>query len=118
MSDLRSSLGELAEEVGDLRAVVVFEASGVEVAAWGAGEPEAPAAELASVWGGLSASETVLSLGGALDSVEVRTRSGTWVVLPLGADYLLGLLVGSEGLPGRARFCGVGWAHRHREEFS
>lgn len=119
MSDIRNALEQLATEIGDLRAALVFENSGIDVATWGDAEFESATTELAALWRGFSSTELVSSLGGsAPDYLEVRVRSQAWMLLPVGTEYLLGMLVGTDGLPSRARFYGTEWAHRHKEEFS
>lgn len=119
MSDIRRSLEELALEVGDLRAALVFESSGIDVATWGDAEFESATVELASVWKNLSSAEIVSSFGGkAPDFLEIRVQTDSWMLIPVGQDYLLALLVGPAGVPGRARFYGTEWAHRHKEDFS
>jgi predicted regulator of Ras-like GTPase activity (Roadblock/LC7/MglB family) len=119
VSDLRNALEQLATEIGDLRAALVFESSGIDVATWGDAEFESATTELAALWRSFSSAEVVSSLGASAPNyLEVRVQSEAWMLLPVGKGYLLGMLVGPDGLPARARFYGAEWAHRHKEEFS
>ena len=119
MSDFRHALEQLALEIGQLRAALVFETSGIDVATWGDAEFEVATAELATVWKDLCAAEIVSALGGGEpDWLEIRVKGASWLLLPVGGDYLLGLLVGPDGFPGKARFYAAEWARLHREDFS
>lgn len=116
MFEIHEALDDLVASLPGLRAAMVLETSGIEVATWGEADFEVAAAEVAELWRGLAASGS-LALGPA-ESLEVRSRDGSWVILPVGGDYLLGVL-GGFGLPaGKARFFGREWVLRHRGDFA
>ncbi|GAB4267224.1 MAG: hypothetical protein Kow0092_20470 [Deferrisomatales bacterium] len=117
MSDLERALGALAERAGGVRAALVVETSGIEVACWGRADFEAAAAEWAELWRQVRAGET---LGGAdgVASVTILGARGGWVALPVGGDYLLLLAFDASVPPGRARFYAAQWARERGEEFA
>ena len=116
MFDLHEALGELAGSLAGLRAATVLETSGIEVATWGEADFEVLTAEVAELWRGLASTEALAP--GPPESLELRSRDGAWVVLPLAGDYLLAVLAG-PGLPsGKARFYGREWVLRHRGAFA
>lgn len=114
---MREVLEALARQIGGVRAVLVVEASGIEVASWGDTDFEVAAAEWAELWRQVRASDG-LAPGGAAEAVSLTSRTGTWVVLPLGTDYLLALLAEPGVAAGRVRFYGREWAAAHGEDFA
>jgi predicted regulator of Ras-like GTPase activity (Roadblock/LC7/MglB family) len=106
----------LAQTVGGVRAVLVIEISGIEVATWGEMDFETAAAELAELWRQVGATETCAAPG-PLKAIDVLGSEGTWVVVPLGTEYMLALLCGPGVAPGKARFYSVEWVREQREDF-
>jgi predicted regulator of Ras-like GTPase activity (Roadblock/LC7/MglB family) len=114
--EVQETLDELAADLAGLRAAVVLETSGIEVATWGEADFEVLTAEVAELWRGTAAAEA-LALG-APESLEVRSREGAWVILPLAGDYLLAVLSGPDLPAGKARFYGREWVRRHGGDFA
>ncbi len=117
MSDLSASVQALCERIGGVEAAVLLERTGIEVATWGEADFEAVAAELADLWKRASEAGAVCS-SGAPRMLSLETPGRTWLVLPVGDDYLLGLATAGGVPPGRARFYAAEWVRAHREEFS
>jgi len=117
VSDLNAALQELCGRIGGVEAAVVLERTGIEVATWGEADFEAVAAELADLWKRASEAATVCA-SGAPRMMSVETPGRTWLLVPLGDDYLLGLAAGGSVPPGRVRFYAAEWVRAHREEFS
>ncbi len=117
MSDLNASLQALCRRIGGVEAAVVLERTGIEVATWGEADFEAVAAELADLWKRASEAMAVCA-SGAPRMIFVETPGRTWLVLPVGDEYLLGLAAGGAVPPGRVRFYAAEWVRTHREEFS
>ncbi|MBI5017426.1 MAG: hypothetical protein HZB55_18305 [Deltaproteobacteria bacterium] len=116
MSEFEQALEELAQTLGDARAAAVLETSGIELAVWGSADFETVTAEVAELWKAAGSSEGLSPE--PPESVVVHGPHGTWIVLPLGADYLLALLAGPDLPAGKARFYAHEWAQEHREAFA
>ncbi len=117
MTDLHESLAELARGLEGVKALLVIEGSGIEVATWGDGDFEAAAAEFAELWRQLGVAEA-LHRAGATKALTFHGAQGAWVAVPLGEDYVLAVLAGAKMPAGKAQFYATEWAHRHREEFA
>lgn len=116
MSEFERALEELAAGLAGLRAAVVLETSGIELACWGDVDVETVTAEVAELWKGAAGAEV---LGAAPPAcVTVQSRAGTWQVLPAGGEYLLAVLAGPEVPAGKVRFHAEEWARDHREAFA
>jgi predicted regulator of Ras-like GTPase activity (Roadblock/LC7/MglB family) len=117
VSDLTDSLKQLAARIGGVRAVLVIEASGIEVATCGRADFEALAAEWAELWKRVGSSETLFGES-ALETLELRSAGGGWVVVPLGEEYVLALQAEPGVPPGKVRFYAREWAMENREDFA
>ncbi len=115
--ELGERLRELCRRVGGARAAVIFERTGIEVAAWGDTDAETAAAEVAELWQQASDAETLARAGG-VTGLDLRAAGATWVTVPLGREYVLAVLAGAEIPPGKARFYAAEWARLHGEEFA
>lgn len=117
MSELRDSLKAMAEGVGGVRAAVVLETSGIEVASWGDADFEIVGAELSEIWKSIVSAEFLAESAG-VEGVEIRLRDGSWIVHPLGAEYVLALRSGPTAPTGKVRFHASQWTVEHRGDFS
>jgi predicted regulator of Ras-like GTPase activity (Roadblock/LC7/MglB family) len=117
VSDLGDGLEELAGTIGGVRAALVIETSGIEVATWGDADFETSAAELAELWRQVEATETCAA-SGPLKALDLVGADGTWMAVPLGAEYMLALLCDSAVPPGRARFYASEWTRDRHEDFA
>lgn len=111
MSEFERALEDLAQSLDGLRAAVVLETSGIELAVWGDADFDVFTAEAAELWKAASTAE-----GFGPDAPEmlcVWSRSGLWLVMPLGGDYLLALVAGPDLPAGKARFYAAEWARAH-----
>jgi len=117
VSDLSGGLARLVDRIGDARAALVIESSGIEVATWGTANFEAVAAECAELWKRVRSSETLLR-DRAAETLEVRNAEGAWLLLSLGDEYVLALLSGPLVPPGKVRFYAKEWAIENQEDFA
>jgi hypothetical protein len=101
VSDFGESLAALASGMGQIRAALVLETTGIEVAAWGKGDFDIFGAELSEVWKVIGSAEFLVASSG-----------------PEGAEIRLALGPGAGAPPGKVRLHAAQWAHKHREEFS
>lgn len=116
MSEFERALEELARDLEGLKAAVIFETSGIELALWGEADFEAVTAEAAELWKAAAGAE---ALGGeSLEGLSIQTTTGSWQVLPVGGDYLVALVAAPDVPPGKLRFCAVEWTRDHREAFA
>ena len=116
MSEFDQALEELAQILGDARAAAVLETSGIELAVWGSADFEAVTAEVSELWRTVTSSEGLNPE--PPEFVAVHKPDGSWIVLPLGSDYLLALLAGPDLPVGKVRFYAQEWAQEHREAFA
>ncbi len=114
MSDLDRALQDLCGRLGGVRAAVVMESSGIEVAAWGEADFETIAAELAELW---SAAARAESVGPGLRSMVLEADGEVWTLTALGEGYVVALLTAQGVPPGKVRFHAGEWARALREEF-
>lgn len=117
MSDLRASVGKLAHKIGGVKAAILVEANGIEVAAWGEADFDTVSAELAELWMQVNATD-MRSTAGQMMGLQIKGSNGGWVAVPLGEEYVLAVLV-DAGVPlGKAMFYASEWVAENLEEFS
>jgi len=116
VSDLARDLAELGRRCGAV-AGLILETTGIEVASWGEAEFETAAAEFAGIWREASTTDTASAAGG-VRALTVEGNLGAWVAVPLGTEYVLGLMAGPNVPVGRLRFYAGEWARDHREQFA
>ena len=114
---MRNALEELAERIGGVRAALVIESTGIEVASWGGGDFEVAAAEWADLWKQVRYA-AALGAGGEVKAVSIQTPEGVWVALPVTAEYVLAVQAGPGIPPGRVQFYAEEWAAAHGEDFA
>ncbi len=115
MSDLYAAIEDLCTRLSGVRAALVLERSGIEVASWGEADFETAAAELAELW---SAAARTESVGPGLRTLVVEADGEVWTLTALGRDYLLAILAAEAVPAGKVRFYAGEWARAHREEFA
>lgn len=117
MADLHDSLEELARTLLGSRAILVIERSGIEVATWGREDFEVAAAEMAELWRQVATADSLRRVG-ETSALTFHGVGGTWVAVPLGTDYVLAVLAGTDLPAGKVRFYATEWARRHEGEFA
>jgi len=114
--DFSRALSDLGRRSG-AAAALVLETAGIEVASWGDAEFETAAAEFAGLWREVCATETARAVG-VVRALTVEGSLGTWVAVPLGAEYVLSLLSRPGVPPGRLRFWAGEWAREQGGHFA
>ena len=116
MSDYEQALGQMASRISGLRAVMVFESSGIEVSSWGGADPDMNSAEFAELLARVRETDSV-ALEGGVAGITIQGATGQWVLAPVGEDYVLALLADAAVPTGKLRFYAAQWVAEHGGEF-